>query len=356
VTPLEAVLARRIALTGPLTMAAFMAECLGNPRHGYYMRRDPFGAAGDFITAPEISQMFGELIGLWTVGVWRQMACPDPLRLVELGPGRGTLMADALRAIAVDPAARAAVRVHLVETSPALAALQRARLGDSIAQHETFDQVPAGPAIVIANELFDALPAHQFERTPMGWRERMVGLDDAGRLVRALAPGPTPAVVLVPRDAPGDVAEISPAAIALMDRVARRLAAQGGAALVIDFAARPGAATLQAVRGHAWVDVMDAPGEVDVAVGVDFVALARAAAEAGARPHGPVSQAAFLEALGIGARAVALRRRATAEQALALDTALERLTGADAMGHLFRVLAVTARAAPAPPGFEGDAP
>jgi len=356
VTPLEALLVQRIALTGPLTLAAYMAECLGHPRHGYYMRRDPFGVAGDFVTAPEISQMFGELIGLWTVGVWRQMACPDPLRLVELGPGRGTLMADALRAIAVNPTARAAMRVHLVETSPVLAALQRARLGETVTHYATFDEMAEGPAIVIANELFDALPVHQFERAAVGWRERMVGLDDSGCLVRALTPGPTPAVALVPRDVPGDVAEVSPAAIALMDRIARRLATQGGAALVIDFAARPGAATLQAVRGHARADVLEAPGEVDLAAGVDFAALARVAAEAGARAHGPVLQAAFLEALGIRARAAALRRRANPEQAVAIDAALERLTGADAMGHLFQVLAVTARAAPAPPGFEGDAP
>lgn len=355
-TPLGALLARRIARTGPITVAAFMAEALGHPRHGYYMRGDPFGATGDFVTAPEISQMFGELIGSWTVSIWRQIGRPPRFVLAELGPGRGTLMADALRAITHDKEANAAAEVHLVETSPALGLIQRARLGNGPAWHERFDDVPPGPIVVVANELFDALPVHQVERAPVGFRERMVGLGETGCLAFALAPGPTPAAALARREhaeaAIGAVIEVSPVAIALMDSIARRVVAHGGAALIVDFAAPAGTGTLQAVRRHGRADPLEAPGETDLAVAVDFATLARVAREASAATHGPVGQGAFLEALGIRERAARLARVATAVQRAAIDAALELLTGGSAMGHLFKAFAVTAPGQPAPAGFE----
>ncbi|MEX2648396.1 MAG: SAM-dependent methyltransferase [Alphaproteobacteria bacterium] len=357
-TPLETLLARRIASAGPMTLAQFMAEALGHPRYGYYMRRDPFGVEGDFVTAPEISQMFGELIGLWVASVWHQMGEPTAYRLVELGPGRGTLMADALRALALDDRARRAADVRLVETSPALAALQRARLdGVDAAWHESVAEVPRGPLIVIANEVFDALPVHQIERTPKGWRERMIGLDGGDRLRLALAPGPTPASAFVEQaraDRPlGTVVEIGPAAIALADVLARRVAADGGAALIIDFgdAEPPRLGSLQAVRDHRRSEVLDSPGNVDLAAAVDFGALARAAREAGARAFGPIEQGAFLRALGIEDRASRLSRGATPDQRAAIDAALHRLVVAEAMGCLFKAFVIAHPALAAPAGF-----
>ena len=217
-------LRRRIRLAGPITLADYMAEALSNPRHGYYAgpdARDPLGAAGDFVTAPEISQMFGELVGLWCVDAWQAMGAPGPVLLVELGPGRGTLMADALRAAAGVPAFAAAARLHLVETNPALRAAQAARLADAApAWHDDLAGVPDGPMLLVANEFFDALPIHQFEATDEGWRERLVGLAEDGRtLALRRAPAATPAVALLerlqadPRRAA--VAELCPAGIAL---------------------------------------------------------------------------------------------------------------------------------------------
>jgi len=243
VTPLGRLLARRIRQAGPLTLAQYMAEALGHPEHGYYRTRDPFGAAGDFTTAPEISQMFGELLGLWCLEMWQALGTPDAVSLVELGPGRGTLLADALRAARLRPAFRAAVTVHLVETSESLRARQATTLaqaepGVAPVWHESLATVPDGPMLLLANELFDALPIHQFVRAEEGWRERVVALaDDGESLCFGLAP-PGPALALLgeaQRVAPiGAIAEVSPAAIALAAEIARRAVA-GGAALVIDY-------------------------------------------------------------------------------------------------------------------------
>src|SRR5262249_40477881 len=194
-TPLEAELRRIIAADGPISVATYMGLCLGHPTHGYYTTRDPFGRAGDFITAPEISQMFGELIGLWAAAVWQMMGSPAQVALAELGPGRGTLMADALRAARVVPAFAAALHVHLIETSPVLQRRQQNALdavGVPIAWHREFALVPRGPAIVIANEFFDALPVHQAVKTESGWHERMVGIGADGQLTFALYPDPIP--------------------------------------------------------------------------------------------------------------------------------------------------------------------
>ena len=361
-------IAERIARHGPITVADYMAAALTDPEAGYYMTGDPFGARGDFVTAPEVSQMFGELIGLWCADTWARMGAPDPVLLVELGPGRGTLMADALRALGVAPDCRAALRPQLVEISPALGARQRQTLaaaGVDASWHERLDRVPEGPLLVIANEFFDALPIRQFERRPEGWRERLVGLGPGGPGRNELAftlgpPGGPPnaqAEFLIPEAlhaAPiGAVVEVSAPAIAIAGEIGRRLAAHGGAALIVDYghAAPRTGATLQAVRRHAKHDVLAEAGSADLTAHVDFAALARAATEAGARAYGPIDQGELLEALGIGVRAEALRAGASPAQAATVDAARHRLTDAAEMGTLFKALALSHPDLGAPAGF-----
>ena len=358
-------LRRRIAADGPLTVAEFMAEALGHPRHGYYTRRDPLGAAGDFITAPEISQMFGELIGLWCAVVWQDMGAPDPVVVVELGPGRGTLMADVLRAARPAPGFLDAARLHLVETSPVLrarqqAALAAAKLGAAPAWHDTLDGVPEEPMLLIANEFFDALPVRQFQRTDEGWRERRVDAGEDGGFRFVLAP-PAPLDPLAMKRlaaAPesgvdGGVIEVCPDGLALAGAIGGRVARLGGAALILDYGpAESGAGeTLQAVKDHAYHPVLEAPGEADLTAHVDFAGLAAAAMEAGAGAHGPVPQGTFLESLGIGARAEALLIGATAGQASDIHSAHRRLVDEGEMGTLFKALAVAHPEMAPPPGF-----
>jgi SAM-dependent MidA family methyltransferase len=356
VTALLRELRALIALEGPITVERYMALCLGHPVHGYYMARDPLGAAGDFTTAPEISQMFGEMIGLWTVDVWGRIGSPRPLRLVELGPGRGTLMADLLRAARVHAPFLEAATVHLVETSPVLRARQRERLGGASAPvdwRERLSDVPPGPAIVIGNEFLDALPVRQFVLTERGWCERLVGLSPDGGLTFGLAAEPEPAISL--RARMGAVLEHPAMGLALASELGRRLAEQGGAGLFIDYGHEGPAIgdTLQAVRGHAFADPLASPGEADLTAHVDFAAMARAARKGGASAFGPVAQGDFLRALGIETRAAMLRRGATPAQAEAVDAALERLTGrgAQAMGEFFKVLAIAHPSLEELPGF-----
>ena len=354
-------IARRIALAGPIPVSDFMAEALGHPRLGYYRKALPLGQAGDFTTAPEISQMFGELLGAWLAERWQAMGRPSPCLLVELGPGRGVLLADALRATRAVPGFHAVLQIHLVEINEALRELQRTALpGFAPMWHERFDDVPAGPMLLIANEFFDALPVRQFQRTPAGWAERMVGLAEDGEALRfALAPGPSPFGALLPQAAePGASAELSPAATGLAAAIGTRLAENGGWALLIDYgrdASGPGL-SLQAVRGHRGVDVLDRPGETDLSAHVDFQAVAAAATAAGARILGPVSQGDFLRRLGIQWRAETLKARATPSQALAIDAALDRLIAPGQMGTLFRVLALGDRASTPPVGFSDPPP
>jgi NADH dehydrogenase [ubiquinone] 1 alpha subcomplex assembly factor 7 len=346
-------IARRIALTGPISVADFMAEALGHPRLGYYRRARPIGAAGDFTTAPEISQMFGELIGAWLAERWLAMGRPSAA-LVELGPGRGTLMADALRATRGVPGFHAALRLHLVETNTALRAeQQRALAAFDPTWHERFDEVPPGPMLLVANEFFDALPVRQFEKTVQGWRERMVGLaPDGETLMFALAPGTPPFARFLPDASEGAQAEISEAGRALATAIGARVIRDGGWALIVDYGYESGsAATLQAVRSHKGASVLAEPGETDISAHVDFAALA-AAAEA--PTYGPVSQADFLQRLGLLQRAETLKARASEAQRRTLDVTLARLIGPDQMGTLFRVMAVgDGRSIPA--GFS-DAP
>jgi SAM-dependent MidA family methyltransferase len=352
-TPLEAEIRRIIALEGPIFVSHYMRLCLGHPLHGYYMTRDPFGQKGDFTTAPEVSQMFGELIGAWAATVWREMGSPRGLQLVELGPGRGTLMADALRATRAVSDFRAAVRVHLVETSPSLRALQQTALaaaGVTATWHAAIDTVPAGPSIVLANEFVDALPIDQFVKDRDGWHARMIGLTDQ-HLGFVVSPDPVPGLAL--GDAPPG---------ALIERrqdqpvaaLARRLAQQGGAALLIDYghAASGFGDTLQAVQQHKFADPLADPGEADLTAQVDFAALGQTAARSGARVHGPVPQGEFLRRLGIVQRAARLRQAATPAQAADIDAALARLTAPDQMGELFKVMAIAQPSLDTLPGFD----
>ena len=355
-TALAAEIRERIRRDGPLSVAAYMELCLSHPAHGYYRRGRPIGAAGDFITAPEVSQMFGELIGLWCAAVWQAMGRPRPVRLVELGPGRGTLLADALRAAETVPPFRDAIEVHLVESSEALRAEQAKLLSDAQPTwHERFETVPPGPVLVVANEFFDALPIRQFERVGDAWRERMVALAPSSQALRFTAAGKANAEVACLDAAPaGSIVERAPAREALAAALARRIAADGGAALIVDYGHDwPGIGdTLQAVRRHRPHGVLDDPGDADLTAHVDFFALAAAARRAGAAAFGPVPQGGFLQALGIEARAARLRQDASAQQRDAIDAALRRLTGADEMGLLFKALAICRPTLGVPPGFE----
>jgi len=340
-----------IALEGPITVERYMSLCL---RH-YYATRDPLGADGDFTTAPEISQMFGELIGLWMLEVWNALGRPDPVHLVELGPGRGTLMADLLRATRMLPDFGAAVQVHLVETSPILQRRQEATLaasGRPIRWHERLEDVPEGPILLIANEFFDALPVRQFVAAERGWCERLVGLE-GDRLIFGLLAEAEQELGKPLRI--GDMLEWPAASIDVMRELSRRLARDTGAALVVDYGYWGPAFgdTLQGLRKHAYVDPLEEPGEADLTTHVDFHRLAQAASGQGLRTHGPGTQRDFLLALGIEARAASLRKRATPAQSAAIDAALARLTepGDKGMGDLFKVLAVTHQSLEAVPGL-----
>jgi NADH dehydrogenase [ubiquinone] 1 alpha subcomplex assembly factor 7 len=332
-----------------------MTLALHHPTHGYYRTRDPLGAGGDFVTAPELSQAFGEVIGAWLARAWLDLGQPAPFRLVELGPGRGTLLVDALRATRAVPGFHQGLRLHLVETGERLRRVQATRLAAFAASwHAEYAEVPPGPLLLLANEFFDALPVHQLVATARGWVERRVALADDGRLGFALAERPSPLGAELPDAAPGAVAEVSPARSKLARAIGSRLATDGGLALVIDYGAwaeQPTGDTLQATREHAPCDPLDAPGAADLTTHVDFRALALSACAAGAAVYGPVPQGTFLTTLGIHLRTARLLERATSDQGRALRAALFRLTDASAMGELFKVVALAHPAAPAPPGF-----
>jgi NADH dehydrogenase [ubiquinone] 1 alpha subcomplex assembly factor 7 len=344
-TALADKIARYVRAAGPITIADYMALCLADREFGYYIRRDPFGARGDFITAPEVSQIFGELIGIWAVAVWEMMGSPVPFVLTELGPGRGTMMADMLRAAKIKPAFRTAANIHLVEISPKLREMQEQALrasGLPVTWHTRLEDVPTGPTIVIANEFFDALPIRQFQWMGDTWSERMVGLGADGALAFGLAPVDQRAPGLpLPK---GAIVETSPDGKAAMTEIATRLKRDGGAALVIDYGpAEPGhGSTLQAVRNHKYDDPLATPGEADVTAHVDFAALARAATAAGALARPVMTQGEFLIRLGLVDRANALGRDKEAKVRDAIASGIERLASPKAMGDLFKVLAVSA--------------
>ena len=355
---LTARLARYIHAHGPMTIAAFMAMALHDPEAGYYARRQPLGAAGDFVTAPEISQIFGELIGLWCADLWRRMGSPDPVIVAELGPGRGVLMADFLRAASGVAGFREAMRLHLVEASPMLRAEQQRRLAGAEAMWlDDVGGLPDGPLLLVANEFLDALPIRQLVRGRAHWAERLVALDADGRLCFAQGQESPMLSILVPAErrdaAPGAVFEFCPAAAALAAGVAERLREQGGAALFVDYGytEAAGKSTLAAVGGHRAAAILDAPGRADLSAHVDFTPLAAAARSGGAVVYGPAAQGDFLQALGAELRLEILLRHAAPDQRGALETGLRRLIDPSEMGTLFKVLAMTSPDMPAPAGF-----
>jgi NADH dehydrogenase [ubiquinone] 1 alpha subcomplex assembly factor 7 len=353
-------LKRRIAIEGPLSVEDYMAEALANPKYGYYMTGDPLGKDGDFITAPEISQMFGELIGLWCAITWNQMGSPAKIKLIEMGPGRGTLMADALRALAMAPTFLAAAEIHMIETSPTLCKRQKRNLevlGIDIQWHESFADVPEGPFILIANELIDALPIRQFEKSVAGWGERKIGCNKDGDLIWMLDQRVAIVKALIPpallASAPGSIFEFCQAGVSLVTSIAESLLEFGGAALFIDYGHGQSAIgnTLQAVRDHRYHDILKNPGEVDLTAHVDFARLAENARAAGAASYGAITQREFLRPLGIEHRAKQLKAVASTGQKTAVITGLNRLISPDEMGTLFKVLAITHPDQPAPEGF-----
>jgi NADH dehydrogenase [ubiquinone] 1 alpha subcomplex assembly factor 7 len=360
-TPLEKEIRARIARDGPVPVDAFMSLCLYDPEHGYYRRRPAFGAGGDFVTAPEISQMFGELLGLWAATVWHALGEPSPVRLIELGPGRGTMMADALRAMRAVPAFRKAARVHLVEISVDLQMRQRQTLAEvddvMLRWHAKLDEVPAGPSIILANEFFDALPVRQAERRATGWHERAVTINAGDTLALTVAAEPLVDFEAgLPRTtrraAIGDIFEWRTDQFAA--DVARRVVA-GGAALAIDYGHLRTAVgdTFQAVRSHRYASPLALPGLTDLTAHVDFEALGRMAQEAGARVHGPIEQGAFLKRLGIEARAAALEAQADDARRPAIAAALQRLAGNGRgdMGSQFKVIGFSMPQLTGLPGF-----
>jgi NADH dehydrogenase [ubiquinone] 1 alpha subcomplex assembly factor 7 len=348
VSRLGEALARRIQAVGPITVADYMAAALADPDDGYYAAGSgPLGAAGDFVTAPEISQLFGELIGAWLVDCWDRLGRPAPFRLVELGPGRGTLMADALRVAAGASGWADSFALELVEINPHLRALQLAALGRyRPVWRPTLDEVPDGPMLLVANEFLDALPIRQLVFWNGAWRERLIGWRaDSGFYYRP-APTASALAMLVPpalKPWQGAIFEFSPAAVAIADATARRIVANGGAAVFIDYGrAQPAFGdTLQAVSRHRYAPVLMNPGSADLSAHVDFGQIVRAAGEAGARVAGPVTQGDFLNTLGIGIRADALKRAASAHQSLSIDAARNRLTDPSDMGGLFKAVAMS---------------
>ncbi len=345
-TELAQRLRRLIAAQGPIPLSLYMGEA----NAAYYAARDPLGAAGDFITAPEVSQMFGEMVGVWLADVWSRAGSPARVLYVEPGAGRGTLAQDALRV-----AARFGLvpEVHFIEASPVLRAMQQAAFPQAQFHHDAGSLPEDAPILLVANEFFDALPVRQIVRMPQGWRERMVGLDGERLLPVA---GNLPMEQAVPpewRDAPaGTILETCPAASAVMGDLAARLAAQGGAGLVIDYgyAAPQTGSTLQALRAHQHVDPFADAGAADLTALVDFTTLSAVAAREGAQVAGVVGQGAWLKAMGIETRAAALTRAAP-DQADVLARALHRLTAADQMGELFKVLGLSGRGWPVGAGF-----
>jgi NADH dehydrogenase [ubiquinone] 1 alpha subcomplex assembly factor 7 len=343
---LAARLAERIARGGPITVADYMAAALNDPDHGYYRTADPLGTGGDFTTAPEISQLFGELVGAWLIDCWEQAGRPGRVNLVELGPGRGTLMADIMRIGQHAPDWLKAVQLHLVEINPRLRQAQAEILSAYTPQwHAALSTVPDGPIMLVANEFLDALPIRQLVFWNGAWRERLVGWSAETGFQFVVSADLSVLSLLLPADLPaaqGDVYELSPAVIAAGTEIARRIARDGGAALIVDYGrtATTVIETLQAVRAHRMVRVLDDPGAADLSAHVDFALLARVARETGAIAAGPVTQGEFLEAIGIGLRAERIKRGLTADAAATLDQAVARLTDPQAMGQLFKVLAI----------------
>lgn len=345
----------RIRLDGPMRLSDYMAECLLHPTYGYYTTRDPFGVAGDFVTAPEISQMFGELIGLCLAQSWLDQGRPSPFTLGELGPGRGTLMADALRATRTIPGFHAAAQIFLIEASPKLRKVQAATLSDYTPQWlDTTSTLPDQPLFVIANEFFDALPIRQFQRDGDGWRERVVGVE-GDTLTLGLSPrDPTPALAHRLSDTKdGDLVETCVPAAPVIADLASRIATHGGAGLIVDYGDWHSLGdTLQALRAHRSVNILDDPGLADLTAHVDFEPLANAARASGCTHSRLTPQGVFLERLGISTRAQTLANGQSDKTRAAITSAHQRLTQPTEMGNLFKVLGLYPPSAPPLPGLD----
>jgi NADH dehydrogenase [ubiquinone] 1 alpha subcomplex assembly factor 7 len=359
---LAARLHARIAESGPLSIEAFMQACLSDAASGAYASRQPIGGAGDFITAPEISQIFGELLGLWAVALWQSMGEPRAVTVAELGPGRGTSMADALRAWHGVPKFLDAVSVALIEISPVMVEAQRNTLREAPAPlrwYARLDELPDGPLIVLANEFIDALPIRQFVRRGGAWHERLVANDGRGGF--CFTEGET--VTLgnragdLPDQAPdGSILETRPAVWTLLRELASRAALAPLAFLIIDYGhVESGFGdTLQAVRGHRFAVTLADPGSADLSAHVDFADLKRQASTVGLAPYGPMAQGEFLLKLGLGERRNRLLQRATPVQAEAIASGASRLVDPKQMGVLFKVLALTNAGLAPPPPFSPE--
>lgn len=337
-----------ITEAGPIPVSQYMALCLLDPADGYYTTREPFGARGDFTTAPEVSQMFGELVAVWLASAWQAAGKPQDATLAEIGPGRGTLMRDMLRTLS-RIAPDLTRRVAMIETSPRLVDVQKRTLGETTAAwHRDVAELPDAPLFIVGNELFDAIPIRQFVKTPQGWRERCVGLDADGELAFVAGPGTTDAAL---PDAPtGAVFEIAPARIALMQQIAERIARHGGAGLFVDYGhlATGIGDTLQAMRAHGYVDALAAPGEADLTSHVDFAELGAAAGADGLETRA-MTQARFLLGMGLLERAGQLGAAGDAGVRERLQGEVERLAAPDQMGELFKMLMVGKEVANLPP-------
>jgi len=356
-TPLGRRIARQIKMAGPMPLAEYMHVCLADPVDGYYATQNPFGPKGDFTTAPEISQMFGELIGVWVLAAWQQLGKPSPLNLVELGPGRGTLMADLMCAAAISPEFIEAVQINLVETSKKLVSEQKKQLSshkDKITWHTALEDVPDAPMILIANEFLDAIPFRQYVKAGNQWHERVVKLDENGAFTWGLGAGTLSRQFLPERaaDEPeGSVFEVSPAREAFVETLAEHLVKSGGAALFIDYGhARSGFGdTFQAMKSHEYADPLSEPGLSDLSSHIDFEALARAAKRAGAIAKPLMTQGEFLLNLGLLERAGVLGTNQSKKIQNNLQSAVERLAHPQHMGGLFKAFAIAGSGNPLPP-------
>ncbi len=352
----------QIAATGPLGVEAYMELCLTDPDFGYYVTRDPLGKPGDFVTAPEISQMFGEVIGAWCAHMWVELGRPAEFALVEAGPGRGTLMQDILRTACQLPGIRDAVRCVLVEASPVLRVQQKSKLEgetDRITWQSDFATFPEMPMILIANEFVDALPVRQFQRGPSGWFERGIGVGVDAQLEWTMLDSPDLEPLVPPalrRTDVGQIVEIASRRDGFAATIGHHLSQHPGAALIIDYGYEgpmPGD-SFQAVKAHEFADPLLDPGNADLTAHVDFGAFSKAARSSGARAWGPIPQGTFLEQLGIGPRAEQIIQ-ANPERRERVARDLERLTAADKMGMLFKALVIASPNLEAPPPFPPDA-
>lgn len=351
---LEKLIKSRIRKEGPMMVGEYMALALAHPEYGYYVRKDPLGVKGDFTTSPEISQIFGELIGAWLAMQWIMMGKPEAA-LAEIGPGRGTLMADILRATARIKGFHDSITVHLMELSPVLRQKQWNTIAGkhpNVNWHMGFAEIPSKPLLLVGNEFFDALPIRQFLHTEDGWKERLITLTKKNTLKFVLEPA-TPPYHLKDEPVSGTYYEYSEAATQLMLVLSNRIFTYGGTALIIDYGyeGRTHGNTLQAVREHQKHDPLEAPGTADLTAHVDFYNLTRTAAIGGTTVYGPVPQRDFLNKLGARERATKLCEKATKKQKAAILSGLKRLTDADQMGELFKVLCLVHPDLPKPEGF-----